>query len=147
MSKRQRVIGTTVEAIQKAEQALGRALPPSFTGWLTEHNGLDLENVHIYPIRDERDIRKTWESIVHNYQNGWAAWLETFLEEKMEFSHLLPFADFGTGDYYCFDCHSHSDGGEYAIVHWSHETGETTPRASTFADFVEKVSAGEFDDD
>lgn len=145
--KRPRVIGTTEEAIRREETSLNRTLPESFKLWLLKNNGLGIEGVHIYPVKDERDVRKTWESLSHNFENNWAGWLENFEEEDIEFSHLLPFADFGTGDYYCFDYSNIKENGECSIVRWSHETGETELRASNFGEFVEKVLAGEFDYD
>jgi len=143
--KRKRVIGTTIEAIRAEETKLGRVLPVSFVDWLLENNGTDIEGVHIYPVKDDRDVRKTWESISHNYENGWAGWLENFEEEDLDFDHLLPFANFGTGDCYCFDYSDTS--GEPAIARWSHETGKTEFRANGFIDFVDKVTEGEFDHD
>lgn len=145
--KKTRVIGTTEDAIAREEAALNRVLPESFRCWLIENNGLDVEGVHIYPIKDERDIRKTWESIYHNYTNGWAAWLENFDDEERDFAHLLPFADYGTGDYYCFDYSQVKSTGECPIVRWSHETGGCEYRAENFNVFVSKVLAGAFDYD
>ncbi len=63
------------------------------------------------------------------------------------FEHLLPFADFGTGDYYCFDYEGVPSDQEPPVVHWSHETGETEPRATSFRDFVVKATAGAFEMD
>lgn len=145
--KRKRVIGTTEEAIRKEESLLSRDLPPSFRFWLLDNNGLGIEGVNIYPIRDERDIRMTWESISYNKNNSWAAWLENFEEDEIEFIHLLPFADYGTGDYYCFDYSEVKEDGECPVVIWSHETGETEPRANTFSEFSRRVAARELDDD
>ncbi len=145
--KRHRIIGTTEEAIAREETALNRRLPMSFRAWLLENNGLDIEGVHIYPVRDERDIRKTWESLSYNLENGWAAWLENFEEEQIDFSHLLPFADYGTGDYYCFDYSVTEDGKEQPVVRWSHETGETEYRARDFFEFRQRVLAGDFEYD
>jgi hypothetical protein len=145
--KRARVIGTTDVAISQEETSLDRALPKSFRAWLIENNGLDIEGVHVYPVKDERDAHKTWESIYHNYINGWSTWLRNHDEEEIDFSHLLPFADYGTGDYYCFDYSHLKENGEYPIVKWSHETGETELRASCFTEFVRKVLAGKFDED
>ena len=144
--KRNRVIGTTEEAIEKEEDSLGFSLSPSFKSWLLQNNGLDVEGVHIYPIRDESDVRKTWESLTYNFNNGWASWLENFENEDMDFTHLLPFGDFGTGDYYCFD-YAREENGEIPIVIWSHETGEIEFRAKDFNDFAQKVRSGEFDYD
>ena len=145
--KRNRVIGTTAETIAKEEDLLGRNLSESFRSWLLQNNGLDIEGVHIYPARDERDIRKTWESLAYNYENGWAAWLENFADDEIDFSHLLPFADIGTGDYYCFDHSGEKDNGEVPVVIWLHETGQTEFRAKDFNEFEKKVRSGEFDYD
>ncbi len=63
---------------------------------------------------DERDVRKTFDSIVKNYKMNWRAWLENFKDEKISFEHLLPFAEFGTGDYYCFDYREIDSGGVFS---------------------------------
>ena len=147
MKKKKRIIGTTEAAIRRAETLLSRDFPIQFKNWLLEKNGLGIEGVHIYPVLDDRDPRKTWDSIVRNYENGWAAWLENFEDENLEFDHLLPFADFGTGDYYCFDYGDLNEDSEPKIVHWSHETGECNFRAKNFSEFTNKVKSGEFDYD
>jgi len=140
MSK-QRIIGTTIEAIKAEEHLIGKELPKDFTEWLLENNGLDIESIHIYPIKDNRDIRKTWESISYNLENGWSDWIGNF-EGELCFNHLLPFADFGTGDYYCFDCNNKSN-----VVIWRHESGETEYRASNFNEFRKKIIDGEYEYD
>lgn len=98
-----RVFGTTEDCIRKTEDALGRALPQSFRAWLLSHNGKGLKGVTVFPVVDERDPQTTLESIEGQYKEGWSTWLENFEEEDLSFDHLLPFAEFGTGDYYCFD--------------------------------------------
>ena len=132
MSK-QRIIGTTIEAIKAEEHLIGKELPVDFIEWLLENNGLDIEHVHIYPVKDNRDLRKTWESLSYNYENGWSDWIGNFKGELC-FNHLLPFADFGTGDYYCFDNNE-----EACVVIWRHESGKTEYRANNFTEFVEKI--------
>ncbi len=146
-TKHHRVFGTTEEAVAKAETALGRIFPPSFRSWLLQNNGRDAEGVHIYPVMDERDPRKTWDSIDRLYQNGWADWLANFEDENRDFSYLLPFADYGTGDFYCFDYSRLDSASETPVVRWSHESGETEDRAATFPEFVVKVGAGDFEHD
>jgi hypothetical protein len=143
-TKRSRIIGTTPEAIAKEEAGLGRKLPPSFTQWLIENNGLGIEGVNVFPVLDDRDPRKTWDSIGRQVSNAWAAWLENFEEEDRNFSHLLPFAEFGTGDFYCFDYSRQSSDGECEVVRWSHETGDSEFRAASFSEFAAKVAIGEF---
>lgn len=144
MSKRPRVIGTTQEAISRAERELNRNFPPSFREWLLENNGLSLEEIHIYPVLDDRDQRKTWESIVRNFNERWAAWLENFDDRPGDFDSLLPFGDFGTGDFYCFDYSKINAQGEPSVVRWSHETGYVESRGSSFTEFQSRLRGGEF---
>lgn len=146
-SKRKRVIGTTHEAIDKAENELNFKFPLSFRDWLIENNGLSVENISIFPVFDERDPRKTWDSIVRNFNENWLGWLENFEGGGFDFSQLLPFAEFGTGDYYCFDYSKVDSDGEVLVVHWSHETGETDFRGKNFGDFLVKLKRGDFDFD
>jgi hypothetical protein len=65
----------------------------------------------------------------------------------LTFEHLLPFAECGNGDYYCFDYSRKQANGETPVVLWSHETGEIEERAETFPEFVEKAKLGEYETD
>ena len=146
--KRPRVFGTTEDAIAKVETAFGRVFPPSFREWLLLNNGRSIGGVTIFPVMDQRDPRMTWDSIDRRFREGWAGWLANFADEERDFTHLLPFADYGTGDYYCFDYSRSDSSGEAAVVRWSHETGETEDRAVSFAEITTRVEeAGEFDND
>jgi cell wall assembly regulator SMI1 len=146
-SKHPRVFGTTDDAIAKAEAALGRTFPPSFRAWLRQNNGHGIQGVTIFPVMDQRDPRMTWDSIDRRFREGWAKWLDNFADEQRDFAHLLPFADYGTGDYYCFDYSRLDSQGESPVVRWSHETGDTDDRAASFPEFATKVQAREFDND
>ena len=145
--KRPRVIGTTENAIIKTETELNFKFPNSFRDWLIQNNGLGFEDISIFPVFDERDPQMTWDSIVRNFNENWLAWLEHFEDEDLSFEHLLPFAEFGTGDYYCFDYSKIDSNKEIPIVHWSHETGETEFRCANFEDFLEKLKSGDFEFD
>lgn len=134
--KKERVIGTTADNIKEAEKQLNKKLPTDFVEWLINNNGKDIDGITIFPIFDSRDARKTWNSIVKNYQGSWKEWIENFSDLGKDFSSLLPFAEFGTGDYYCFDYQSNEISPE--IVIWSHETGETKKIFSSFTDFLNK---------
>ncbi len=146
-----RVIGTTEDAIAKTEKEINFRFPPSFRLWLFENNGLSPDWIEsIYPVFDERDPRKTWDSIVRNYEEAdWAQWIDNFegYGEPFNFDHLLPFAEVGNGDCYCFDYSRTLANGETPVVLCSHETGETEERAETFAEFVEKAKLGEYETD
>lgn len=143
MNKRRRVIGTSNSCIENAEKQLGFVLPPSFRAWLLENNGMPLHAVSIFPVFDPRDPRTTADSIVREYAGNWQSWCNT-TGAADEFAFLLPFGEFGTGDYYCFDYRSTDASGEVPVVLWDHETGECEYRAPDFATFVEKVVNGEF---
>ena len=126
---RSRIVGTVEEAIAIEEALLGRSLPPSFRVWLLANNGSDLGDIHIYPVRDERDTRKTWESLAYNLQHEWAESLNHFKDAI--YAHLLPFADVGNGDFFCFDSSLVAAEDERPVVVWSHETGKTDFFAAT----------------
>ena len=144
--KRPRVIGTTPDAILRAEAALRQSLPKSFRSWLLEHNGTALNYVCIFPVLDDRDQRSTWDSIDRRFRSGWTEWLEIHRDAHHDLSVLLPFGDFGTGDYYCFDQSLIGAFGEAPVVLWSHETADTEHRADSFSEFVEGVLAGRIHD-
>ncbi|MCA8219080.1 SMI1/KNR4 family protein [Burkholderia cepacia] len=136
-------IGTTVAEIEAAETSLGRALPHSFATWLLLNNGRSLGGLSVFPVFDARNPRKTWNSIVRHYSERWRAWRDNFDHTDADFSHLLPFAEFGTGDYYCFDYDRTAASCEPAVVLWSHETGETTPVSDSFTAFLSMRGAME----
>ncbi|KAB8048034.1 SMI1/KNR4 family protein [Janthinobacterium rivuli] len=128
-------IGTTPDAIAAAEQALGRQLPASFAQWLLVNNGRALGALCVFPVYDADHARKTWESITRHYDTSWQECLEH--TGAGDAAHaLLPFAQFGTGDYYCFDYAQTGPAGEPVVVLWSHETGATTAVATDFAAFL-----------
>ena len=128
-------IGTSQTAIAAAEQALGRTLPASYVQWLLPNNGRALGALSVFPVYDEANARKTWESIARHYNTSWQEWLEN-VDGGNDASTLLPFAHFGTGDYYCFDYAQTGPSGEPVVVLWSHETGATTAVAPDFASFL-----------
>ena len=139
---RSRVIGTTDAAISKAEAELGFQFPATFREWLKQNNSRSIEDVTVFPVFDERDPRKTWDSIVRNYTSNWKSWLRNYGPEY-DFSKLLPFGEFGTGDYFYFDLSQTGENGEPIVAHWSHDTGETEFVANDFAEFASLVESGE----
>ena len=128
-------IGTSLAVIAAAEQALGRTLPASYVQWLLPNNGRALGALSVFPVYDEANARKTWESIARHYNTSWQEWLE-HVDGGNDASTLLPFAQFGTGDYYCFDYAQTGPSGEPVVVLWSHETGATSTVAPDFAAFL-----------
>lgn len=142
--KHPRVIGTTIEAIEKAEHDLGFLFSPSYRKWLITNNGKSIEDITIFPVFDNRDPRKTWDSIVRNFNENWRNWVSIF-DGKYDISNLLPFGEFGSGDYFCFDFSNIDPNGETAIVLWDHETGVTHLIANNFGRFAEMAERGNLD--
>jgi cell wall assembly regulator SMI1 len=142
-----RVIGTTEDCVADAERELGRTLPPTFRNWVLENNGVGIEIVNLFPVFDPRDPRKTWDSIVRNYQGNWQDWLKNVADWGFDSSMLLPIGSYGNGDFCCLDYAKLGDDGEVPVILWSHETGDTEPRAENFSEFLRKLGGGEFDND
>ena len=142
-----RVIGTTEGCIEEAEQRLGRRFPPSYRQWVLENNGRGIEIVRLFPIFDGRDPRKTWDSVVRNFEDNWKEWLENVADWGFDSSMLLPIGSYSNGDFCCLDYGQSSPGSEVPVVLWSHETGNTEPRGISFSEFLQKLESGEFDDD
>jgi hypothetical protein len=140
MPKVARVIGTTEDSVSRAERELSRRLPPSFRRWILENNGRGLGSVHVYPVLDDRDPRKTWDSIVRNFKVGWEAWLEIFGTEREAFTALLPFADFDrwTTTVRLF---KDRDNGEPVVVPGLMRPGNE-PRGDSFEDPACRLKAG-----
>jgi len=142
-----RVVGTTEEFIIDAERELGIKLPRSYRTWLLENNGKEIEIVRLFPVFDARDPRKTWDSIVRNYQGNWQEWRRNVADWGFDSDNLVHIGMYGNGDFCCFDYSRVRNNGEVPIVLWSHETGDTEDRAQDFTDFLVKLERGKFDHD
>ena len=139
------MIGTTEEMIKREESVLNKRLPISFKNWLLKNNGTGIGGISIFPVKDENNIKKTWESISSYFTQQWASDIAVFEDEDgMDFSHLLPFG-YGNADYYCFD-YSENDT-DPSIVIWFHENGETEYRAANFIEFEQKALQEDYDND
>ena len=90
MSKWKRCIGTSLDAITKAEAELPFALSSSYKKWMLRNNGKPLGDIQMFPIFDERDPRKTWDSIVRQYDNG--NWFEAGVATSGVYFHVILLA-------------------------------------------------------
>lgn len=142
-----RVIGTTEDRIAETEHRLKRRLPPSYRDWILENNGKEIDIVRLFPVFDDRDARKTWDSIVRNYEGNWKEWLENVADWGFESSHLLPIGTYNNGDFCCLDYSEIGPDGEVPVILWSHETGDTEPKATSFGEFLMKLGSGAYYDD
>ena len=136
VAKRKQMLSTTDDAIDRAEQALGRKLPASAREWYREHNGKG----PFAPIRDEREPR-TWDDLVELREGFVEYSADCFGLPEPDIEHLLTILC--EGDYVCLD---YGDGAaEPRVVLVSHETGEAEPLAPTFRDFVDSHERGDVD--
>ena len=67
--KRKRFIGTSEEAIAKAEKELNFKFSFSFRSWIIQNNGLGIEGVNVIPVFDERDPQKNFRFYCQKLQN------------------------------------------------------------------------------
>lgn len=128
--------GTTADTIRIAEAQLNRKFPQSFFNWLLINNGRSLDGLTVFPVHDPNNLRKTWSSITKNFNEGWAIWINNHSHESLDLSPLFPFAEYGTGDYFCFNYESIGSQGEPEVVLWSHETGKAKFIADNFSAFA-----------
>lgn len=140
--KIRRLLETTEEACLAEESKLGRRLPETFRNWLLKNNGRSLDGVSIFPVFDARSPKNTWNSISRQQE-----WTDLHASTSERPRPLLAFAEFGTGDAYCFDYRNDPSASEPPVVRWSHENGDCEFRASSFTEFCARLAAGEFEYD
>jgi hypothetical protein len=141
MTKRKRVIGTTREAINLAEDALGVRLPPLMVDWLLQQNGTG----DVFPIPDPREPRTLTGNMLDEREN-----LLDYIEDcggtRTDFAELVPIASVGNGDVDCLDF-TNAGQGEIPIVIFCHETLATARRTDDFVAFLNARAQGDLEDD
>ncbi|MBS2029762.1 MAG: SMI1/KNR4 family protein [Deltaproteobacteria bacterium] len=141
MSKRHRVLGTTPEALRRAEEKLGHRFPPSFSAWLLIHNG----TLDVFPVLDERAPRTLTGNIIQE-RDALHSYVQNCLSHTPpDVAALLPVAAVGDGDWWCFDFSARRADAEAPIVRFSHETGDCEFVAESFEAFLEARDSGELD--
>ena len=141
MGKYRRIIGTTRVFIEREEKQLGRKLPTDFVNWIMENNTRSLGGLTIHPIRDDRNLRQSWDSIAKVYEK----WSNNDSIPEQVRNSKIPFADYGTGDVFCFD--SSPDAENSAIFLWPHEHDDTLKFVNCFSEFIDIVEANLLDDE
>jgi hypothetical protein len=141
MSKRKRIVGTTPEAVEATEKALGRRLPPSFREWILAHNGTGgIEDVEIYPVPDSRAPRTLQDNILHHDE----AWREGADLEPLEsrLRHMLPFGGSVNDEtrIFCFDYGTTDPMSpmERPVVCLWTDSEEMEPYGESFAEFCRR---------
>jgi cell wall assembly regulator SMI1 len=132
------VIGTTPDVIERAEQRLGRRLPPSFAAWLLAHN----DSGDVFPVLDDRAPRTLTGDLFHE-RDQLAHWVQGYGKPRASVDHLLPVVEVGDGDLWCLDLDRRDADGEAPVVRWLHETNECEEVAASFEVFIVMYAAGE----
>lgn len=126
--------GVSQATIDKAEAALGFALPPSYKWWLLNYGGGQIEGDIVFGLdeRDEDEGDVWWPNIVElaqrNERNGF------YGKERLQFYE-------GNEEEFLFDTQSRDENGEFEVL-YREDAGEEIPYAESFADFLRKRITG-----
>ncbi|ODS37091.1 MAG: hypothetical protein A7316_02185 [Candidatus Altiarchaeales archaeon WOR_SM1_86-2] len=108
--------GANIEEIKEAEKILGVKLPESYKRFLQDFNGGGIGHFVICGIGEDHpdyqgmNIVKLTLELRNDYRPNY------YIP-----NNLIPFYDYGNGDYDCFDTNKFEEG-ECPVVVWNHET-------------------------
>ncbi|WP_066172580.1 SMI1/KNR4 family protein [Bacillus marinisedimentorum] len=117
--------GAKEEDIKAAEEKLGAAFPEQYRELCKLVNNAEIGEWILYPIKDKRNLKKTWDDVVR--QN-------TLAREEGISEHLIVIADDGSGDRLCFKATNGQMGNILYI--WDHETEEIEEYAPDLKQFI-----------
>ena len=135
-----RKIGVDELDLKATEDKLGSVFPKQYRELFKLVNNAEIGEWILYPIRDHRNPKKTWDDIVR--QN-----IEV-REENMPID-LIAIGDDGSGDKLCFKLINGIMGDE--IYLWYHEDGALEEYAPNLKEFIilisEEETEGDFEDE
>lgn len=117
--------GVEESVIRETEQTLTTRFPDQYVQLFKLANGPEVGEWTLFPIKDPKNIKKTWDDVVR--QNT-----EVLNGEISD--DLIAIAEDGTGDYLCLKVENGKT--EDPIYLWLHETGEIEELAPTLKDFI-----------
>lgn len=117
--------GVEESAIRETEQKLNVCFPDQYVQLFKLANGLEVGEWSLFPVKDSKNLKKTWDDVVRQNKEV----LADVISED-----LIAIAGDGTGDYLCLKV----EGGKAddPIFLWLHETDETEELAPTLKDFI-----------
>ncbi|WP_421385346.1 SMI1/KNR4 family protein [Bacillus salacetis] len=127
--------GVDESAIKAAEDKLGAVFPEQYKELFKLVNNAEIGEWILYPIKDNRNPRKTWDDIVR--QNNEVR--DEFMSEN-----LIAIGDDGSGDKLCLKVNEGIMGEEIYI--WYHEDGEIEEYAPDLREFIISLSEEENED-
>ncbi|RDW14993.1 SMI1/KNR4 family protein [Oceanobacillus chungangensis] len=131
-----RKLGVDDSDIKAAEDKLDVVFPEQYKELFKLVNNADIGEWILYPIKDHRNLKKTWDDIVR--QN-------TEVREEYMSKDLIAIGDDGSGDKLCFKVNDGIMGNE--IYLWYHEDGELEYYAPNLKEFIISISEEENEDD
>jgi cell wall assembly regulator SMI1 len=131
-----RKFGVDESDIKAAEDKLGAVFPELYKELFKLVNNAEIGEWILYPIKDNRNPKKTWDDIVK--QN-------TEVREEYMSEDLIAIGDDGSGDKLCLKVNDGIMGDK--IYLWHHEDGELEEYAPDFKEFIISISEEENEDD
>ncbi|MGD6801360.1 SMI1/KNR4 family protein [Rossellomorea vietnamensis] len=131
-----RKLGVDESDIKAVEDKLGAVFPELYKELFKLVNSAEIGEWTLYPIKDNRNLKKTWDDIVR--QN-------TEVREEYLSEDLIAIGDDGSGDKLCLKV---NDGiMEDKIYLWYHEDGELEEYAPDLKEFIISISEEESEDE
>ncbi|WP_028390722.1 SMI1/KNR4 family protein [Bacillus cihuensis] len=130
-----RKIGVGELDIKTAEEQIGADFPEQYKELFMLVNHAEIGEWILYPIKDHRNPKKTWDDIVR--QN-------TEVREEDMSKDLIAIGDDGTGDKLCLKINNGKMGDE--IYLWYHEDAEIEEIAPNLKEFIIIISEEDTDD-
>ncbi len=131
-----RKLGVDESDIKAVEDKLGAVFPELYKELFKLVNNAEIGEWTLYPIKDNRNLKKTWDDIVR--QN-------TQVREEYLSEDLIAIGDDGSGDKLCLKV---NDGiMEDKIYLWYHEDGELEEYAPDLKEFIISISEEESEDE
>ncbi|WP_285767509.1 SMI1/KNR4 family protein [Peribacillus sp. SI8-4] len=117
--------GVTDSDIKSAEVRLGVCFPKQYKELFKQTNNAQIAEWTLYPIKDNKNVKKTWDDIVRQNQDE--------REEGMA-ADVLTIGEDGTGNKICFRIVDKAIDGKVYI--WYHETAEMEELAANVKEFI-----------
>ncbi len=120
--------GVTDLDIKSAEEQLEVLFPEQYKDLFKLSNQAQIDEWILFPIKDPRNLKRTWDDIVRQNQD--------MRDEEMA-ENLISIGEDGTGDKLCYKIVDTIV--EDKIYIWYHETGELEEVASNLKEFIVSV--------
>ena len=122
--------GVNRESIEKAEEMLNARFPDEYKELMLLINHPEFGDWALYPIKDEQNLKKTWDDVVR--QN---------LEQKEQAlpKDMIVIGTDGTGNQLCLRVRKKTMQDQVYV--WDHETAEVKVAALSLKKFIERETA------